>query len=547
MSTSSTPEQGDVALRLSTSTSQELETSITTASQLLQQDNVVAFPTETVYGLGANALSPTAVTKIYQAKGRPSDNPLIVHVSNQHMLKKLLPNQGETIPSMLKCLMKEFWPGPLTIIFPISLKKVSTNDENEWIEPEWKVATQVSAGLDSLAIRIPKHSLALELIEKTGLPLAAPSANLSSRPSPTTSQHVWTDLGQSRGVSAILDGGECQVGLESTVVDYYVEPRPFQFNMTETNNSEMLTAPQGRIRVLRAGGISPEQLTECLKRNGFGTTTSSSSPSSTNQNDETTTTIQVYNRDFKSKQIESKPTTPGMKYKHYSPTNSRVVLVKPEFNSTMKKQQDENESDLFLPTLQDLISFSCFSSSSSSNEQNRFRIGLMLTDETLSSIEPTNLKHFTNLVDTMHVDKLTEIKLPPTTTKPQDIPIPIPTVEPLIVCYKFGSRDQPQELARNLFSGLRCLDELEFEQEQEEEEEQIQKQDSYENCVTKQIENLNLSSTDDKVKMDKIKKKGVDIILLESIDEKGLGLAVMERARKAAGTTHNGQGMSFRL
>ncbi|KAM0792671.1 hypothetical protein ACM66B_002451 [Microbotryomycetes sp. NB124-2] len=511
----------DEALRLSVSRSgPESDSALDKAAQLLQQDQVVAFPTETVYGLGANALSSQAVDKIYKAKGRPSDNPLIVHVSDRDMLNSLLPNEGKLVPDMLTCLMDEFWPGPLTIIF-----QLATNNERdgvvEWREPRNKVAKQVSAGLESLAIRMPLHDLARNLIKRAGVPLAAPSANLSSRPSPTTAEHVWNDLGKGRGVAAILDdGSECQVGLESTVVDY-IEPK---FAL-ETDSSKQRG---GQLRVLRAGGISPEQLEQCLEKNGFATSLSSSSPS----------TIQVYNRDFKSKSIEAKPTTPGMKYKHYAPTNSRVVLVSPAHN--------DKEDDKSLPTIQDLISFSAFSSSSTSSRGGRgderpFRVGLMLTDETLSRIKPLSSEPLPSSQSRQDKD-VRLIKLGPTKTRPQDIPIPTPLVEPVVVKYEYGSRDDLKGLARKLFGGLRCLDELEFERTSVDE-------------VTRSLSGVELKSVSRREEDEErgegggqeLDKKGVDVIMLECVPESGVGLAVMERSRKAAGVAGDGQGMSFRL
>lgn len=166
------------------------------ASGLLKKGQLVAFPTETVYGLGANALNPEAVKAIFEAKGRPQDNPLIVHVLDLVEASRY----GQVTPLMTS-LADAFWPGPLTLIvarLPV-------------------VPSVVSAGLPTVALRAPQHPAARELIRACGLPLAAPSANRSGRPSPTSAQHVMQDL-QGR-IPLILDGGSCQVGLESTVVD----------------------------------------------------------------------------------------------------------------------------------------------------------------------------------------------------------------------------------------------------------------------------------------------------------------------------------------
>lgn len=167
------------------------------ASEILKRGGMVAFPTETVYGLGADALDETASAKIYKAKGRPSDNPLIVHISNKNQLYRIV----ESVPETAEKLINKFWPGPMTII----LKK---ND----IVPKG-----TTGGLDTVAIRMPGHQVALELIERSGVLIAAPSANISGRPSPTTAQHVKEDL--SGRIDMILDGGEVGIGIESTIVD----------------------------------------------------------------------------------------------------------------------------------------------------------------------------------------------------------------------------------------------------------------------------------------------------------------------------------------
>lgn len=171
--------------------------SLLEASRLLTSGEVVAFPTETVYGLAANALNGEAVKKIFEAKGRPQDNPLIVHISAFKMVEEI----AEEITPAAAILMEKFWPGPLTVILA---KKKSLPDE-------------VTAGLDSVAIRFPSNKVATDLIDLCGFPLAAPSANVSGRPSPTRADHVFGDMNGK--IPLILDGGECSVGLESTVVD----------------------------------------------------------------------------------------------------------------------------------------------------------------------------------------------------------------------------------------------------------------------------------------------------------------------------------------
>ena len=195
------------------------EAAILRAAELLRAGELVAFPTETVYGLGANALDAQAVPRIYQAKGRPGDNPLIVHVAAPEAVAPLA-----FVDERAHALMAAFWPGPLTLLLP---KKPI-------------IPSVTNAGLPRVAVRMPDHPVALALLAACGVPVAAPSANRSGRPSPTTAAHVLADL-QGR-VPMILDGGACPGGIASTVVD--------------------VTSPEPR--VLRAGPITEEQLRRVL-------------------------------------------------------------------------------------------------------------------------------------------------------------------------------------------------------------------------------------------------------------------------------------------
>ncbi len=170
---------------------------ISTAAELLRKGSLVAFPTETVYGLGANALDETAAKRIYAAKGRPSDNPLIVHISKASDMEQL----ASEVPPEAYALAEAFWPGPLTII----LKKKPC------------VPDGTTGGLDTVALRLPSDEIARTLIEESCVFVAAPSANASGRPSPTTAEHVYTDL-QGR-IECIIDGGPVEIGVESTIVD----------------------------------------------------------------------------------------------------------------------------------------------------------------------------------------------------------------------------------------------------------------------------------------------------------------------------------------
>lgn len=229
------------------------------AARLLSENEVVAFPTETVYGLGGNALSKVAIDKIYKAKGRPSDNPLIVHIADISDLTDLV----YELPEIAKLLMEKFWPGPLTLIF-----KKSEN-----------VPDEVTGGLSTVAIRMPSHKVARELIRLSGVPVAAPSANISGKPSPTSFEHVINDL--SGKVSAIVCGDVSSVGLESTVLDI-------------SGDTPM---------ILRPGGVTFEMLSEFV--------------------DNLTYDPAILDISDKDKLI---PKSPGMKYTHYSPIASVVVV-----------------------------------------------------------------------------------------------------------------------------------------------------------------------------------------------------------------------------
>jgi L-threonylcarbamoyladenylate synthase len=250
----------------------EAEKAITSAVHHLTQGQVVAFPTETVYGLGAIALDASAAAKIFSTKGRPSDNPLIVHISSLSMLSSLLPASYTPSPAYA-ALMQKFWPGPLTLLFPT--------------DPT-RVPPIITAGHPTVAVRMPAHPVARALIAATGAPLAAPSANSSGKPSPTRAAHVLRDLGTTGRLPLLLDGGTCAVGLESTVVDGLGD--------------------DGALRVLRPGGATVEALVAALGDPGLGR-------------------VLVHRRDFVlDKHEEDAPTTPGMKYRHYAPAVPVTLL-----------------------------------------------------------------------------------------------------------------------------------------------------------------------------------------------------------------------------
>lgn len=235
------------------------------AAAVLRNGGLCAFPTETVYGLGAVYSNPRAVLNIFRAKGRPADNPLIVHIAEPKQLYGLV----REVPQKAERLAAEFWGGPLTIILP----KAEC------------VPFEVTAGLDTVAVRFPSHPVATALIRETGIPIAAPSANLSGKPSPTVAKHVIEDMDGRADI--IIDGGNALYGIESTVVDLSVD------------------IPQ----VLRPGAVTIEELRRVIGDIEYGTGSSA-------------------------------PKSPGMKYKHYAP-EAPVYIVEGNAEDVIKREADE--------------------------------------------------------------------------------------------------------------------------------------------------------------------------------------------------------------
>ncbi len=230
--------------------------------QILRNGGLVAIPTETVYGLAGNALDGNSAKKIFSAKGRPSDNPLIVHISSLEQWDSLV----RYIPESAKALADAFWPGPLTVILPKSDK----------------VPTEVSGGLDTVAVRMPENEIARAIIESAGVPLAAPSANLSGSPSPTRACHVIEDM--NGRIDAIVDSGDCSVGVESTVLSLAVSPA----------------------RLLRPGKITAEMIADVIGE------------------------VEIDDAVFEKLREGQRVISPGTKYKHYSP-KAEVIIVKGDF------------------------------------------------------------------------------------------------------------------------------------------------------------------------------------------------------------------------
>ena len=232
-------------------------------AEILKDGGIVGIPTETVYGLAANAYDESAVSKIFEAKGRPQDNPLIVHIADLGELEHI----AAEIPESAKKLASAFWPGPLTMV----LKRTD------------KIPCSVSAGLDTVAVRMPSNEVARAIIDISGVPLAAPSANISGRPSPTTAKHVIDDLDGK--IDAIVVSNDCAVGVESTVISLV----------------------DGKNRLLRPGGITHEQLESVIGR------------------------VEI-DSSVLTNEVLAEVSSPGMKYKHYSP-KTKVVIIESDSKS----------------------------------------------------------------------------------------------------------------------------------------------------------------------------------------------------------------------
>lgn len=243
---------------------------IEAAGKIIREGGLVAFPTETVYGLGADALNPAASRKIYEAKGRPSDNPLIIHIAEMDDLDKIV----SEFPEQARNMAEYFWPGPLTMI----LKKSEA------------VPRETTGGLDTVAVRMPNHPVALALIRAGGGYIAAPSANTSGKPSPTTAEHVAQDM--DGRISMILDGGAVGIGIESTIVDF-------------TGKTPM---------VLRPGYLTPDKIRAVIGE------------------------IQI-DPGLEAESSGVRPKAPGMKYKHYAP-KAELILVRGAQEPVQKKIND---------------------------------------------------------------------------------------------------------------------------------------------------------------------------------------------------------------
>lgn len=282
-STNSTTDQKPVQTKIITILNKNnLKEELQEAIELIKQNELIAFPTETVYGLGANALNDEAVKKIFKAKGRPSDNPIITHISSQTMFQRVVHESFDY--NLAKKLMNTFWPGPLTLILP----KADI------------IPYSTTGNLETIAVRMPSHPIALALIKESNLPIAAPSANLSGKPSPTTAQDVFDDM--NGRIKLIVDGGPTDIGLESTVLDISDSSR--------------------RPIILRPGKITKEEIENCLDIE-----------------------IDFYDSiSHKGISEDIKPKSPGMKYRHYAPNAElRLVASLESFRENYFQAKDKNK------------------------------------------------------------------------------------------------------------------------------------------------------------------------------------------------------------
>jgi len=367
------------------------------AAQILRSGQVVGMPTETVYGLASNALDSIAAQRIFCAKNRPQDNPLIVHVSSLKMLRSML--KDNEIPEVYNDLIKTYWPGPLTLLFPRS--SLIPND--------------ITCGQATVAVRFPSHPITRALITACNFPLAAPSANSSGKPSPTLASHVMDDLAGK--IPMVIDGGQCSFGIESTVVDG-------------------LRVPPA---ILRPGGVTFEQIRLVKGMEN----------------------VQVYKKHFTDVAMEQAPTTPGMKYRHYSP-EAEVVLVeyiKPLSSSL--EQESNGATTLQYSVIKNEIK--------RMQEEGKSRFGILRTSLNNTSASAANSSCLLNGSKTSSNNHKSDSS---------------------VIEFPLGQGSKPEDVARELFRGLRYLD-----------------------------------------------SQKVDCIFVEGISEEDEGLAVMNRIRKAASRT----------
>lgn len=486
------------------------------AASHLHASRLVAFPTETVYGLGANTLDPTATAKVYALKGRPSDNPLIVHVSSLRMLRSLIPQDQQQISDVYLALIDSFWPGPLTLLFP------ARNPSRPPPAPQ------------TIGIRLPSHPLARALISEADLPISAPSANSSGRPSPTSAAHVFADLGRkgaepvlgSRGevldetgmLGCILDAGPCDVGVESTVVD----------------GTQWSTDPTGTrlLKVLRPGGVGVEQIETVVAavddRLGFlGTDRTKvwvygrDPPMDSSASKASAPVIHSPRPQSTASSITSQPeihnpSTPGMKYKHYSPSIPVYLLYPTSAFPANPLQHSaaanpDKPEEVWKHIADQLVAARADSTTANPQSSRTLRFGLMaFNDSPLSSAlrTPANdARTVTYMCGKGTVEITTEIK-------------------------SLGRTEE--DAARALFRDMLAFEGSPAISTRVE-------ADAPE-ALAESTSSQSRSHTESAIAA----SPGVDAIIIEACSEKGVGLAVMERVNKAVGGGGTGEGLGIR-
>lgn len=435
--------------------------SLSVAAAHLRAGELVALPTETVYGLGASALDAQAAAKIYKAKNRPADNPLIVHVSDCAMIRQLVPD-GYEVNDVSRALMNAFWPGPLTLLLPA---RPPTQQGGG-------VPSIVTCGQPTVGVRMPSHPLARALIHLAGVPIAAPSANASGRPSPTSAEHVRADLGYGGMLRYIVDGGVCEVGVESTVVD--------------------AVSTAGEVRVLRPGGVTVEAIAQVLTAHGL-LEGQGARPGAVR--------LRVCGKDLAlDKREELAPTTPGMKYRHYSP-EARVILVRFDPNASGSLSTLIGKQLRAITAVRESVNAdggAVLSPGDSPGEC--LRVGFMVARDSpllglaTLQLDTEDAERVRRWQD--HEDAGTSTALSPAFDGNSD------GAAYRACIYSLGPLNAPDVTAQRLFDGLRTLD--------------------------SSVQWSAAAAAQDTC----------DLIFVEAVGEEGMGLAVMNRLQKAASETH---------
>ena len=321
---------------------------INQAKSFLQNGELVAIPTETVYGLAANAFDEKAVQSIFTTKGRPQSNPLILHVSNIEQVRRYVTHIPEKAMTLLKC----FSPGPITLLLPKSNL----------------ISDSITAGSHLVAIRIPNHPLTLQLLESLPFPLVAPSANLYQQISPTTAQHVYAGL--SNKIPYILDGGPCQAGIESTIIGFTPNSEPDYSTNPElrlsTNPEPCSLSNSEQPTIYRLGALSIEKITELIGLVSLFNKSAITPAPTTNTTSTTTSTTNLDSTPTSNLFLasHSHPITPGMAIKHYSPQTALIVvddfdsLFKEDFqNQNQNQNPNSNSNSIVKDTPKDKIAY----------------------------------------------------------------------------------------------------------------------------------------------------------------------------------------------